>query len=204
MATSVTPSEDYKGPSAISIPPSGGATGTSGGTSTTTLTCTPCCAPATNYLAGWFGSSGLCPGAVNNTVPVTLNASFSFTVNSPYTLSGLCLPASGTLSMTANNPSSSYQQYLYWSSPTTCTTVSPPTTRLQGKTGLIPYWVLPSGNIRTVYPYICNCYSFGYINLYISETTAPTYSCSPFSITFNGTMYDMYTPVGTFSVTFTP
>jgi len=203
MATSVTGSEDYKGPSAISLPPSGGATGTTGGTSTTTLTCTPCCAPPTNFLAGWFGSSGLCPSATDNTVPIPLDASFSFTANSPYTLGGLCLPSSATVSMVADNYNTSAQQNLYWSSPGTCTTISPPTTRILGKSGFIPYEILPSGNIRSIYPRICNCYSFGYISLYISETTFPTYSCSPFSITFTGTMYDGYTQVGTFSVTFT-
>lgn len=202
-ATSVTTSESYTSPSAISLSPSGSASGSSGGTTTSTLTCTPCCAPSVSFLDPWFGPSGLCPGAVDNSVPVTLNASFSLTITAPFsTLGTYCLPSTGTAALVANNYSQ--PNLLYWSSPAACSSVSPPTTRFQPTTSNICYWILSGGKLRSQYPIFCGCSSGSQIFPQIYDRTASAYSCSPFSITFTGGVLINYsTIIGSFSVTFT-
>ena len=87
--------------------PSGGASGTSGGTTTQALSCSSCCAPTVYYLPYWFGgfySGGICLGAVNNTVPVTLTATFTLSGYGGYTLADMCLPASVSVDVIADDP----------------------------------------------------------------------------------------------------
>lgn len=201
--TSAIASEGYIGPSTISVAPSGSATGSTGSTSTTALTCTPCCAPFVSFLNAWFGQYSLCPGAVDNSVPVTLNASFSLAITAPYsTLGTYCLPSTGTASLVANNYSQ--PNLLYWSSPATCSTVSSPSTRFQPTTTNICFVVLGGGKLRSQYPLICGCPSSPQISLAMYDMTASSYSCSPFSITFTGGYLFYYsTAIGTYSVTFT-
>ncbi len=205
MAASATASELYSGPPAISLAPSGSASGSSGGTTNSTLICRPCCAPAVSFLDPWFGPSGLCPGAVDNSVPVTLNASFSLTITAPFsTLGTYCLPSTGTAALVANN----YDRpdFLFWSSPAACSSVSSPTTRFQPTTSNICYWILSGGKLRSQSAIICSCSSVSGSQIFpqIYDSTASAYSCSPFSITFTGgVLISYYTVIGSFSVTFT-
>lgn len=203
MAASVTAVQEYTGPSTLSFAPLGSATGSSGSTNTTALTCTPCCAPSVSFLDAWFGPSGLCPGAVDNSVPVTLNASFSLAITAPYsTLGTYCLPSTGTASLVANNYSQ--PNLLYWSSPAACSTVSSPTTRFQPTTTNICYLIISGGKLRSQYPLICGCSNGSQIALNMYDMTASAYSCSPFSITFTGGYLAIFsTIIGTYSVTFT-
>lgn len=62
----------------ISDSPSGTASVGSNGTMVSTFQCQPCCGGvgADGFLPAWFGPNGLCPGAVDNSKPVSLHASF--------------------------------------------------------------------------------------------------------------------------------
>ena len=202
--------------SSYSSGPSGGASGTSSGTTTQTLSCSSCCQPFVYYLPYWFGgfyTAGLCPGAVDNTVPVTLTATFTLSGYGGYTLADLCLPTSASVDVIADDPIRPGNLYLVTPS-TTCSSVSPPTTRFNVKASLAtPYdWIFSfSGNDLTVGFTGCNCSSSFALNFNrwtIFQNPSPlilsSSNCSPFSITYTGgTIWQSSTRKGSFDVTFT-
>lgn len=210
--TSVNASEAYSGAPSISLAPLGSATGSSGGTSTTALTCTPCCAPPGYFLLPLFGPAGLCFGAVDNSVPVTLNATFNLTATSSYNLSDYCLPASATLSIASDNYTVNMAtRFISWQS--ACSAISPPTTRLIPKESTAFYFWQPAGGQPYFYLQnnsigfidFCDCTSTGYNYLAkFGAMTLISYSCSPFSATFGtGSVYANSIVIGTWTVTLT-
>ena len=196
--------------------PSGGASGTSGGTTTQALSCSSCCAPSVYYLPYWFGefySGGICPGAVNNNVPVTLTATFTLSGYGGYTLADLCLPASVSVDVIADDPLRVGNLYLVTPA-SSCSSVSPPTTRFNIKAGLAsPYdWIFyVDGGGLTVGFTACNCSTSFALNFNRWTTflnpvpmIRSTTSCSPFSVTYTGgTIWQGTTRKGSFDVTFT-
>lgn len=201
--------------STYSIGPTGGASGTSGGSTTQTLSCSSCCVPLVYYLPTWFSSYGLCPGAVDNTVPVTLTATFTLSGYGGYTLADMCLPTSASIDVIADDPVRPSNLYIITPS-TTCSLVSPPTTRFNVKSPLAnPYdWVFTAAyNTAHQLLYsltLCNCSTSFALNLsnwaFLNANlmTLASSSCSPFSITFTGgTIYETYIRKGSFEVTFT-
>lgn len=79
VSSSSTASGLTNPPAVISYTPTASVYGSSGGTSTGTVGCAPCCGGASGgggFLPAWFGPNGLCPGAVDNSVPVTVWATF--------------------------------------------------------------------------------------------------------------------------------
>lgn len=199
--------------SSFSIVPTGGASGTSGGSTTQTLSCSSCCVPLVYYLPTWFSSYGLCPGAVDNTAPVTLTATFTLSGYGGYTLAEMCLPTSASVDVIADDPIRPSNLYFVTPS-TTCSLVSPPTTRFNVKSPLAsPYdWVFTLFNNGTKLYFslaLCNCSTsfaltssdsfFGSGPLILSSS-----NCSPFSISFTGgSIFQTYIRKGSFDVTFT-
>jgi hypothetical protein len=232
MAASVTGVEAWSNSVATTFAPSGGATGTSGGTTSGTLSCVPCCNSGIKYLPGWFSyadpsrglADGLCPGAVDNSVPVTVYATFNLTPATGVSLADYCIPSSFTIEMIANDPyNPSRLKPLAYS--TSCSPIYPGTRYgfldIIGKgfftasvnTGSNPYILAYLVNM-------CSCNNVGYLafsSYYIPTTQySPTIygsldSCSPFSLTFSknypynqlANFYWQNTWVGTWSVTFT-
>lgn len=232
MAVSVTGVEAWSNSVATTFAPSGGATGTSAGTTTGTLSCPSCCSSGVKYLPGWFSYAdpsrglyaGLCPGAVNNSVPVTVYATFSLTPAAGVNLADYCIPSSFTIEMIANDPV--YPSRLKpLSYATTCPPIYPATRygflNITGQgyfeasvnTGANPYLVVSRTNM-------CSCNNVGslvFSSYYIPTTQfSPTIygsldSCSPFSLTFSkvnpfGSLANFYwqsSLVGNWSVTFT-
>ncbi len=211
--TSVVVSEAYSGAPTISVAPSGTATGTSGSTSSTALTCTPCCPPAASFLTALFGSSGECPGAVDNSVPVTLFATFNLTAVGSYNLADYCLPSSATLEIVADNYSLTMATR-FTTFQASCSAITSPTTRFIPKEGTAFYfWIGGSGpayfylkneSLGTIR--LCDCSSTGNNYLYgpgaLSKLSG---SCSPFSLTFGtGRIFSQSnTHVANWTVTFT-
>ncbi len=218
MAASVTVSDVLGIPAAFALGPNPTPTVTSGtGATTTNLNCPSCCSNI-KYLPGWFGGqgdSGICPGAVANSAPVTLYFSFALTPDSGVSLSDLCLPSSISLQVIADAPL--YPSKLRFATLySSCSSVSPPTTRLYPTSSNI--WVITqpdpytgtrgrlqfsmtacdcSGNTLRFAPY--SNYTLGYSSL----------SCSPFSATFGasgpvGYFYQNNVYKGTFIITVTP
>lgn len=231
MAVSVTGVEAWSNSVATTFAPSGGATGTSAGTTTGTLSCPSCCSSGVKYLPGWFSYAdpsrglyaGLCPGAVNNSVPVTVYATFSLTPAAGVNLADYCIPSSFTIEMIANDPV--YPSRLKpLSYATTCPPIYPATRygflNITGQgyfeasvnTGNNPYLNLTNVNM-------CSCNNVNY--LIFGSYYVPTYyagsiygtlgSCSPFSLTFSkaspfgeiAKFYWYFSLLGNWSVTFT-
>lgn len=226
MAASVTGFEAWSNSVATTFAPSGGATGTSAGTTTGTLSCPSCCSSGVKYLPGWFSYAdparglyaGLCPGAVNNSVPVTVYATFTLTPVPLISLADYCIPSSFTIEMIANDPV--YPSRLKpLSYATTCPSIYPGTRYgfldITGKgyfeasvnTGSYPYLVLNKIDM-------CSCNNVGYLSFSnIYNAYGNLNSCSPFSLTFSRvaggisslsmTVYWQTTWVATYSITFT-
>jgi hypothetical protein len=172
-----------------------GAMGSSGGTTTGTVACSSCCAPQGRYLVrlfGGYGSTGLCPGAVDNSQPFPVYYTFVLTMNSPYTAAQFCLPSSFTLTATAYDLNS----VNFGSS--TCSTISPPAT-----TGNVVVGSFSIQNAVYLLTYLCGCYppflAVGNNNFY------SLVSCSPpvFSFSCNLVNHTTNTLIGTATVTMT-
>lgn len=196
--------------SADSSGPTGGASGSNGGTTTQTLSCGSCCGPPVYYLGAWFGTQygpGLCSGAVDNTKPVELVATFNFYNYGGYSISDLCLPSSVSVDVIANDPAR--PAYIYLKTPSTsCSAVTPPTTRFSIKSWRqSPYdYISAHGNFSFIMQFTgCSCgtafdLSFGSALF----RQIPTTSCSPFSLTYTGGgVYQNTIQKGLFDVTFT-
>jgi hypothetical protein len=231
MAASVTGVEAWSNSVATTFAPSGGATGTFAGTTTGTISCPSCCNSGEKYLPGWFSYAnparglyaGLCPGAVDNSVPVTVYATFSLTPAAGINLADYCIPSSFTIEMIANDPvSPSRLRPLSYA--TTCPPIYPATRygflNLTGKgyfdasvnTGSNPYLTITSVNM-------CSCNNVGAITfnsytyslIYGGSIYGTLGSCSPFSLTFSkvspfGSLANFYwqsSLLGNWSVTFT-
>lgn len=203
--------ESFGSNPAFSIAPTGSASGTSGGTTTSTINCAPCCSTV-KFLEAIFGASGACPGAVDNSVPVTLYATFNLTATGSHNLADYCLPASATLEIIADD------YYLtmgtrFTSFSASCSAVSPPTTRLVPKqskafyfykSGSSLYFYIKNDSLGSID--VCDCSSTGKAYLYsFGGPYATSTTCSPFSITFGaGKIYNSSNVViGTWTVTFT-
>lgn len=194
-----------------SYSPSGGASGSSSGTTTQTLSCSPCCAAPVLYLPGWFSSSGLCPG-IAGTSPVYLTATITMAGFGGYSLANLCLPTSASFDVVANNRFDPTRLYLL-SESSSCSSVSPPTTRFNIKTGRgdkSPFYFSYSGGISGFSLAACDCsgnFNIGFVGLaYYTETPIPlaSYSCSPFSATYSsGSIIQNWVKKGTWDITFT-
>lgn len=202
----------------------GGATGTSGGTSTGTITCNPCCSPlgAFGFLPAWFGPNGLCPGAVDNSIPVTVWANFLTSwkgVSSDY----YCVKTSFSLQMRANDYANPNRLYFVDPVANACPATSnpPPSPRPTYSTflsGFIEvgnnFWY-PSGTmskdrIQPVNLTFCSCSFFGQVafiaeassfstipNNYASiKAESSAGSCSPFSQNFGEPVVDPTSPSG--------
>lgn len=228
MAVSTTVDSVLALPAAFTVGPTPTPTvATSTGTSTSNLNCPSCCSTV-KYLTGWFGGpslsgtdSGICPGAVDNSAPVTLYFSFSLTPDTGVNLADLCLPSSISLQVIADDPL--FPNKLRFTTVySSCSSVSSPTTRLHPTSSNI--WVLTqpdpytgtrgrlqfsmtacdcSGNTIRFSPY--SNWTLGYSSL----------SCSPFSATFGafgpgvpspavpGYFYQNNVYKGTFTITVT-
>jgi len=208
----------------FAITPSGGASGETGGATTQTLSCSSCCVPPVTYLKKWFSPGGFCPGAVDNTAPVQLVATFSMSGYGGYSLADLCLPSSASIDVIANN--SLRTESLFVVTPaTSCPLASPPTKRFKIKTATAPPYddlcyiysnaYVPNG--LTFYCIVCDCSTlfspdnFSQLKfwdqnpfLFRVPMTLLTYSCSPFSITYTGgQIHQGYLRKGSFDITFT-
>lgn len=233
MATSVTGVEAWSNSVQTSFAPSGGAIGTSATTSSGTLSCLSCCSSGVKYLPGWFSYAdpsrglyaGLCPGAANNSIPVTVYATFTLTPAPGINLADYCIPSSFTIEMIADDPNqpSKLRPLSYY---TSCPPIYPATRYgfldIIGKgfffasvnTGANPY-------LGIVNATMCSCNNVGYLvfsSFFIPTTPLPSISiwgtlnsCSPFSLTFSSSnpygdparFYWINTWVGNWSVTFT-
>ena len=207
----------------FAITPSGGASGETGGTTTQTLSCSSCCVPPVTYLRRWFSSGGFCPGAVDNTVPVQLVATFSMSGYGGYSLADLCLPSSASIDVIANNPLQT--ESLFAVTPAaSCPSVSPPTTRFNIKPPNAPpnnALCSITSDVYTIYGLsfgnvVCNCdsgFGPGFFALtfwdrqpflFRVSMLRSAFSCSPFSITYTGgEIYQGYLRKGSFDITFT-
>lgn len=222
--TTVVASESWSNNVSTVIAPTGGAFGSSGASTTGTLACSPCCSTGVKYLPGWFSYAdptrglydGLCPGAVDNSVPVTVYATFTLTPASGISLADYCIPSSFTIEMVANDPiyTSRLRPLSY---ATTCPPIYPSTRYgfldITGKgyfeasvnTGSNPYIVMNKVDM-------CACNNVGYLRFSDAGSSYGTLnSCSPFSLTFSknspyGSSLRVYwqtTFVATYSITFT-
>lgn len=229
MAVSKTVDGVVALPAAFTLGPTSTPTvTTSTGTSTSNLNCPSCCSNV-KYLPGWFGGTslsgtdpGICPGAVDNSAPVTLYFLFSLTPDTGVNLADLCLPSSISLQVIADDPL--FPSKLRFTSVySSCSTISSPATRLY-PTSSSNIWVLTqpaaytgsrgrlqfsmtacdcSGNTLWFSPY--SNWNLGYSSL----------SCSPFSATFGafgpgvptpaiaGYFYQNTVYKGTFTITVT-
>lgn len=209
----ISASESFGSNPTYTIAPTGGASGASGGTTTTAINCAPCCSTV-KFLEAIFGASGACPGAVDNSVPVTLYATFNLTATGSHNLADYCLPASETLEIIADD------YYLtmgtrFTSFSSSCSAVSPPTTRLVPnkakafyfwKYGSLLYFYISNESLGTIT--VCDCNSSSSSLAYLIKygaMPATSTTCSPFSITFGtGNIYNFSNVViGTWTVTFT-
>ena len=207
----ISVSEAFGSNPTYTLAPTGGASGASGGSTTTAINCAPCCSNV-KFLEAIFGASGACPGAVDNSVPVTLYATFNLTATGSHNLADYCLPASETLEVIADD------YYLtmatrFTSFSASCSAVSPPTTRLVPnaakafyfwKFGSQLYFYIKNESISSLQ--VCDCSSSTLAYLYkAGAMTATSTTCSPFSITFGtGNIYNSSNVViGTWTVTFT-
>lgn len=207
----ISVSEAFGSNPTYTLAPTGGASGASGGSTTTAINCAPCCSNV-RFLEAIFGASGACPGAVDNSVPVTLYATFNLTATGSHNLADYCLPASATLEIIADD------YYLtmatrFTSFSASCSAVSPPTTRLVPKqdkafyfwkSGSLLYFYIKNESLGSID--VCDCTSSGTAYLYaFGGRTSLSTSCSPFSITFpTGYIYNSSNVViGTWTVTFT-
>lgn len=207
----ISVSEAFGSNPTYTLAPTGGASGASGGSTTTAINCAPCCSNV-KFLEAIFGASGACPGAVDNSVPVTLYATFNLTATGSHNLADYCLPASETLEVIADD------YYLtmgtrFTSFSASCSAVSPPTTRLVPKQpkafffwkfGSLLYFYIKNESLGGIN--VCDCTSSGTAQMYaFGGMPATSTTCSPFSITFGtGNIYNSSNVViGTWTVTFT-
>lgn len=230
--TTVVANEAWANNTLTGSAPIGGALGTSGGTTSGTLACVPCCNSGVQYLPGWFSyanpskglAAGLCPGAVDNSVPVTVYATFNLNPAPGVNLADYCVPSSFTIEMIANDPyNPSRLKPLAYS--TNCSPIYPGTRfgflDIIGK-GFFTASV-NTGNNPSIVAYLvnmCSCNNVGYLvfssyyiptSQYAPEIYGSLDSCSPFSVTFSrnypygelANFYWQFAWAGTWSVTFT-
>lgn len=172
----------------------GATTIISGGTTTTeSFPCNVCCY-SFEWLPFFFGSSGICPGDIPNTVPVNLTATWNFTPAAGITLSDYCLGSSGSFGLIADSTIFAFsEKLLRLTSPASCPVISSPTTRVSSATTPVCITVDSSMQITlsTVFSpiYICACNSAAGLAFYdrvhgTARMDRTSYSCNPFSITF--------------------
>lgn len=207
----ISVSEAFGSNPTYTLAPTGGASGVSGGSTTTAINCAPCCSNV-KFLEAIFGASGACPGAVDNSVPVTLYATFNLTATGSHNLADYCLPASATLEIIADDYYGTMATR-FTSFSASCSAVSPPTTRLvpnQAKAfyfwkyGSTLYFYIKNESISSFQVCDCSSSTFAYLTKFGAMTATST-TCSPFSITFGtGSIYNSSNVViGTWTVTFT-
>lgn len=179
-----------------------------GTTTNATVFCGNCC--GTYYLPTLFGNptGGLCNAAVDNTVPVTLTATITLSWWNYYTPSDFCLPTSGSFDVETSNsalPSTMYPV----TAPTSCATISSPSTHFQPAYASYPYFFNFGtniyGHITVPTLKLCGCTGEQFtLSAGLGFLTLREYNCSIPSITFGGgSILRGGFGFGTWQVTFT-
>jgi hypothetical protein len=164
-----------------------GAMGSSGGTTTGTVACSSCCAPQGRFLIsifGGYGEAGLCPGAIDNSQPFNIYATYVLSLNFPNTPSQFCLNSSFTLTGIANG----YYSAFFLPPSASCNVISPPaTSNVLSPNSVYTYFFYTAGvNLVNDLKILCGCSSpqiylntFGTANFALVSCSPPvfTYSC---------------------------
>ena len=197
-------------PAGISYTPTASVYGSSGGSSTGTFACAPCCGGASGgegFLPAWFGPNGLCPGAVDNSVPVTVWANFLTQFIGGVPGSSYCMKTAFSLQMIANDYSNP-DKLVFVDPPNACPITPPVLPRptygqaIMGSIWVGKNWVFPSktmtkDRIQPVNLVFCTCSNDGQLafvaeassysnqNNYQSiQADSAVGSCLPFSQAF--------------------
>lgn len=224
---SATGEPRYGSPFAFSISPSQDTYGSSGGMTSASITCQPCCVDPTNsinyHLTTWFGYpdlpgrpgyGGICRGAVDNTKPLKIYGTFTLYEDlfgglfGPFgTPADNCIVASSTVEFISSVES------LKLTTKTTCpTSITPPTTRFSVLKAAydsainpdLAFLINPDLTISGGF-YLCGCAADNFSNrwfLFFKKNIQPSsYTCSPFSITWDDSAVSSYQSWGMFCET---
>ena len=206
-----------------------GAMGSSGGTTTGTLACSSCCAPQGRFLVSWFGGygyTGLCPGAVDNSVPVQVYATSVATFNAPYTALQFCVPSTQSWEFFGASDFWPGSEVRLFPTFPACSVISPPATQTGVNYSVgSAIWLDADGSSLGIrlFPCVCDssfslplgefCLAFGDpVSVQVAPWPVTVVSCSPpvFSVAVdvykvNQYIYSYFAPVlvGSAVITFT-
>ena len=205
MAVSVTANAEPTPLGGTGSAAQAGAMGSSGGTTTGTVACSSCCAPQGRFLIdlfGGYGQAGLCPGAVDNSQPFNVYATYVLSLNSPYTPAQFCLNSSFTLTGIA------YNLYSFvFPTVVSCSAISPPATSNNispNTVGNLLTLTNPGALFVTDRKFMCGCSSPEIVLTTFGSANFTLVSCSPPVITYSCYVQNAVISVfGTATVTLT-
>ena len=182
-----------------------GAMGSSGGTTTGTVACSSCCAPQGRFLAsifGGYGFAGICPGAIDNSQPFNVYATYVLSLNSPNTPSQFCLNSSFTLT---GKTTGFYS--VFFSPSGSCSAISPPaTSNILSPNSIYTYYLYSAvANYVDDLKFLCGCSSPQIVLTTFNSQNFTLVSCSPPVFTYSCYVQNGATGlvIGTAAVTIT-